>query len=116
YIARGSDWSADVPLRPRSPPQPDPLSYTTLFRSTFYASTMTTAAAGRIYRITCTGTNCGNEDISANFPIGEIMTIAGDPLAPDSDRKSTRLNSSHQIIAYAVYCLKKKMRDASDAV
>src|SRR5438552_5918680 len=27
---------------------------------------------------------------------------------PGSDRKSTRLNSSHQIISYAVFCLKKK--------
>src|SRR5438552_4606224 len=27
---------------------------------------------------------------------------------PASDRKSTRLNSSHQIISYAVFCLKKK--------
>src|SRR5258708_8471654 len=27
-----------------------------------------------------------------------------------SDRKSTRLNSSHQIISYAVFCLKKKIR------
>src|SRR5438552_13697923 len=27
-----------------------------------------------------------------------------------ADRKSTRLNSSHQIISYAVYCLKKKNR------
>src|SRR5258708_24642890 len=30
----------------------------------------------------------------------------GDP--PQGDRKSTRLNSSHQIISYAVFCLKKK--------
>src|SRR5207244_8808855 len=29
---------------------------------------------------------------------------------PDLDRKSTRLNSSHQIISYAVFCLKKKNR------
>src|SRR5258708_21291721 len=28
---------------------------------------------------------------------------------PAQDRKSTRLNSSHQIISYAVFCLKKKM-------
>src|SRR5258708_11031929 len=28
----------------------------------------------------------------------------------DSDRKSTRLNSSHQIISYAVFCLKKKKK------
>src|SRR5258708_27416456 len=27
---------------------------------------------------------------------------------PSEDRKSTRLNSSHQIISYAVFCLKKK--------
>src|SRR5258708_23648641 len=30
------------------------------------------------------------------------------------DRKSTRLNSSHQIISYAVFCLKKKKYDTSD--
>src|SRR5947208_9398597 len=29
-------------------------------------------------------------------------------IEPDEDRKSTRLNSSHQIISYAVFCLKKK--------
>src|SRR5438552_18037825 len=28
----------------------------------------------------------------------------------DLDRKSTRLNSSHQIISYAVFCLKKKKK------
>src|SRR5207244_11476578 len=35
-------------------------------------------------------------------PAGRTIT------AEDSDRKSTRLNSSHQIISYAVFCLKKK--------
>src|SRR5207244_11718943 len=30
------------------------------------------------------------------------------PADPRADRKSTRLNSSHQIISYAVFCLKKK--------
>src|SRR5258708_24058140 len=41
--------------------------------------------------------------------------VAGPPPASDvrrrvavQDRKSTRLNSSHQIISYAVFCLKKK--------
>src|SRR5260370_27797794 len=33
-----------------------------------------------------------------------------------SDRKSTRLNSSHQIISYAVFCLKKKMTALSIVV
>src|SRR5258708_36009656 len=42
--------------------------------------------------------------------IGELLSV---PLyAPwfvtQKDRKSTRLNSSHQIISYAVFCLKKK--------
>src|SRR5258708_2608902 len=32
------------------------------------------------------------------------------PRSAPRDRKSTRLNSSHQIISYAVFCLKKKIR------
>src|SRR5207244_13570797 len=35
----------------------------------------------------------------------------GDAADGERDRKSTRLNSSHQIISYAVFCLKKKKRD-----
>src|SRR5690625_7025712 len=35
----------------------------------------------------------------------EVIHIEGDP-----DRKSTRLNSSHVAISYAVFCLKKKTR------
>src|SRR5437588_2377255 len=31
-------------------------------------------------------------------------------VAPKSDRKSTRLNSSHTVISYAVFCLKKKKK------
>ena len=37
------------------------------------------------------------------FPISPILTI-------DADRKSTRLNSSHLVISYAVFCLKKKKK------
>src|SRR5256885_4339975 len=37
------------------------------------------------------------------------------PLAAGGDRKSTRLNSSHLVISYAVFCLKKKNHvDADD--
>src|ERR1039457_6835508 len=32
----------------------------------------------------------------------------------NTDRKSTRLNSSHLVISYAVFCLKKKQKDYSD--
>src|SRR2546422_8515959 len=34
--------------------------------------------------------------------------------APGSDRKSTRLNSSHGYISYAVFCLKKKKKKKQD--
>src|SRR5438309_6363119 len=34
------------------------------------------------------------------------------PLRLDTDRKSTRLNSSHSSISYAVFCLKKKKKDS----
>src|SRR5256885_10566989 len=37
---------------------------------------------------------------------GQAIALAGD--VRDEDRKSTRLNSSHLVISYAVFCLKKK--------
>src|SRR5258708_13466636 len=37
-----------------------------------------------------------------------VRRIADTTLRTYADRKSTRLNSSHQIISYAVFCLKKK--------
>src|SRR5258708_17339141 len=41
-----------------------------------------------------------------------LLSCAGAHLSasPSADRKSTRLNSSHQIISYAVFCLKKKKK------
>src|SRR5947208_2028019 len=43
--------------------------------------------------------------------IDELKALGGDAVISSSegDRKSTRLNSSHQIISYAVFCLKKKI-------
>src|SRR5258708_36829867 len=37
----------------------------------------------------------------------------GSSKPPGRDRKSTRLNSSHQIISYAVFCLKKKKQSTA---
>src|SRR2546430_13193029 len=37
-----------------------------------------------------------------------LERVRGDPLERMADRKSTRLNSSHSQISYAVFCLKKK--------
>src|SRR5690606_40670529 len=41
------------------------------------------------------------------FGVGEVAALAAHALG-DQDRKSTRLNSSHVKISYAVFCLKKK--------
>src|SRR5258708_17958217 len=44
------------------------------------------------------------------LPLAGVLpeTKKGDWVSALGDRKSTRLNSSHQIISYAVFCLKKK--------
>src|SRR2546422_10573886 len=41
-------------------------------------------------------------------PRGPVAERAGDQRSRGRDRKSTRLNSSHGYISYAVFCLKKK--------
>src|SRR5688572_31706867 len=50
--------------------------------------------------------------ISANLTLPQAALLAGIPADPTGsdpvDRKSTRLNSSHSQISYAVFCLKKK--------
>src|SRR2546430_10301779 len=50
--------------------------------------------------------------IDSNFQKVILDNTPSDPMeltiAPDGDRKSTRLNSSHSQISYAVFCLKKK--------
>src|SRR2546426_4654383 len=41
---------------------------------------------------------------------GSLPAIDGERAREDEDRKSTRLNSSHLVISYAVFCLKKKKK------
>src|SRR5256885_3522910 len=56
---------------------------------------------------TCALPICGHPAWSA----AAVRRHGGRPWpAPGSDRKSTRLNSSHLVISYAVFCLKKKMK------
>src|SRR5262245_63844947 len=43
------------------------------------------------------------------FPGAKLAIVQGDP-GKEGDRKSTRLNSSHLGISYAVFCLKKKKK------
>src|SRR5258708_28973816 len=49
-------------------------------------------------------------NVSANITVYEVGYLQSNPQLVGVDRKSTRLNSSHQIISYAVFCLKKKKR------
>src|SRR5438034_90777 len=44
--------------------------------------------------------------------VGLPNVLAGRFVVPELDRKSTRLNSSHTVISYAVFCLKKKTKKA----
>src|SRR5258708_24938708 len=48
--------------------------------------------------------------------LADRQCAGGDPRVHQEDRKSTRLNSSHQIISYAVFCLKKKTITKSSRV
>src|SRR5947208_16847295 len=72
----------------RRPPRSTLFPYTTLFRS------IKCACAGCLRR--CYGWRSSR--------------LCCPPPPPSRDRKSTRLNSSHQIISYAVFCLKKKKK------
>src|SRR5258708_16748481 len=92
----------------RRPPRSTLFPYTTLFRSliqrllalvvtTHYAPVA--ALADRIQLV--------DEDDAGRLGVG---------LGEQVDRKSTRLNSSHQIISYAVFCLKKKKKMSYNSI
>src|SRR5690242_21540753 len=49
-----------------------------------------------------------NPQASSSWPVRGCLHLHGIPFCLDRDRKSTRLNSSHMSISYAVFCLKKK--------
>src|SRR5258707_8664083 len=80
----------------RRPPRSTLFPYTTLFRSGMLAAHFTKLHPDRV-------TNLILED-----PVG--LEDYRDLIPAQTDRKSTRLNSSHANISYAVFCLKKKIR------
>src|SRR5258708_23891998 len=89
----------------RRPPRSTLFPYTTLFRSRYDSkSNADTAGPARPGRVDGRG--------SGLHLVGEraAEVVAGLGCGLVRDRKSTRLNSSHQIISYAVFCLKKKNR------
>src|SRR4051812_49651186 len=81
----------------RRPPRSTLFPYTTLFRS------------GSQWSFVPVKTRHHRPQESLRVKPVEIERMAGGFLAGDGgDRKSTRLNSSHMSISYAVFCLKKK--------
>src|SRR2546427_1269182 len=50
----------------------------------------------------------GMVDLHAHAAVLAVFTLEGLRIGEQRDRKSTRLNSSHSQISYAVFCLKKK--------
>src|SRR5258708_24555031 len=80
----------------RRPPRSTLFPYTTLFRSPNGSQKMLQTVVRPLVEfpgLTAPG-------------FAAALTLAGNNV--QLDRKSTRLNSSHQIISYAVFCLKKK--------
>src|SRR3712207_7291650 len=82
----------------RRPPRSTLFPYTTLFRSR-----PTTRCAHR-----SVGTDGGLQRHAAGQEGRRQAGVAGAGRRRAGDRKSTRLNSSHANISYAVFCLKKK--------
>src|SRR5688572_32295554 len=91
----------------RRPPRSTLFPYTTLFRSADYVWNFGIFGGER-------GEVRGDDEIlaSAEGPIreSEVHPACQLPASEVQDRKSTRLNSSHSQISYAVFCLKKKKR------
>src|SRR2546421_7040993 len=83
----------------RRPPRSTLFPYTTLFRSRMMNMPQQESV------VFFAGTH--DPLIAPRVPYWEIPRLAG-------DRKSTRLNSSHDQISYAVFCLKKKKKISSD--
>src|SRR2546422_3178978 len=93
----------------RRPPRSTLFPYTTLFRSLVEVGEPRGDAEGLLH---------GVEDrlqrlVAVSGDAHHDRLVPGDPPLVDQllrDRKSTRLNSSHGYISYAVFCLKKKKK------
>src|SRR5258707_7296386 len=90
----------------RRPPRSTLFPYTTLFRSLWFGGHMDVT----LQRIA----KWGDGWIMLSEPPGPKAVAEFGPGGSDRDRKSTRLNSSHANISYAVFCLKKKKKQDKD--
>src|SRR2546427_4635871 len=87
----------------RRPPRSTLFPYTTLFRSGFASNGFGAHSLGGYALGAC---------LAAEVVFPMIILGSTDRRAPQGlDRKSTRLNSSHSQISYAVFCLKKKKKN-----
>src|SRR5439155_25442386 len=103
-----------ISVQPTPPPRPTLFPYTTLFRS---------SAAGQLPgRVSAQKRSVPNPANQHEVRIEIVFNLISDAALGDNilerptqakvlaqDRKSTRLNSSHVAISYAVFCLKKKL-------
>src|SRR3712207_8781956 len=89
----------------RRPPRSTLFPYTTLFRS---AVDDVDELIEQYYRAQREFLRGNPEPVKDLFSHTEDVTLANPYGPPVRDRKSTRLNSSHANISYAVFCLKKK--------
>src|SRR2546427_5717797 len=94
----------------RRPPRSTLFPYTTLFRSlTRTPGTLKSLLDG--LPSPWTVGNEGPDTWSPQDIVGHLIHGEG---SPSRDRKSTRLNSSHSQISYAVFCLKKKKKKSHE--
>src|SRR5256885_9917412 len=98
----------------RRPPRSTLFPYTTLFRSVAVPDDRGQRRAVHPLRddhLRRAGHHPGNQHVVVT---GE--RLGEGPLVVRLDRKSTRLNSSHLVISYAVFCLKKKKKTVEHTV
>src|SRR3712207_8137839 len=90
----------------RRPPRSTLFPYTTLFRSVDDLSVALGGAVGaeqrHVARHRLRAGGHGVDQVGGHHAVRRVLATG------DRDRKSTRLNSSHANISYAVFCLKKK--------
>src|SRR2546422_4166810 len=93
----------------RRPPRSPLFPYTTLFRS---FEVLSVISVQRFEEWITPTWSCGERRLQASLKViqGWPVKDACNLRSPQEDRKSTRLNSSHGYISYAVFCLKKKKK------
>src|SRR5690349_24006604 len=91
----------------RRPPRSTLFPYTTLFRSDLAFQRVVNQPKRGVGETTLQRLNVAARQMNKPLTTAADMMIRGEEL---KDRKSTRLNSSHVEISYAVFCLKKKKK------